>query len=157
MRLRPLVPSCIAILLLVGLATAAMAADAAPAGCQKTPGTVAVQDGFLFQAAGGGIGNPGEQSICNAQCQDGSFVSCWGTTCTASDAICPSHRGYCTGTSTGTRWCPACTCKATASCPGGGSVSCNGIVGSCFTVDGCYASCNGTLHWCPNPNGSCPI
>ena len=158
MRLRLLVPSCIAILLLVGLATAAMAADAAPASCQKIPGTVtaAVQDNFLFQAAGGEIGNPGEQSVCSAYCWDGSTASCYGTSCSAVDSSCPSQRGYCTGSSSGTRYCPACPCSATASCPGGGSVSCTGTSG-CFAINNCYASCNGTLHWCPNPKYPCPI
>lgn len=157
MRLRSLLPSCFATLLILGMATVAVAAAPGATGCQKVPGTPVVQNGFLFLAAGGGIEPPSTQSVCNALCQDGSYVSCYGTSCTAVDASCPSQRGYCTGTSTGTRYCPVCTCSATASCPDGSTVSCTGTGSTCFAINGCYASCNGVLHWCANPKGPCPI
>jgi hypothetical protein len=38
-----------------------------------------------------------------------------------------------------------------------GSVSCTAASGTdCFSVRNCYASCNGTLHYCPS-HGSCPL
>jgi len=157
MHLRSLHPSVIAILLLLGLATVAVAAEPGTSGCQKVPGTTAAQSGFLYLAARGGIEGPSSQSLCAAQCQDGSYVTCYGTSCSAVDASCPSQRGYCTGTTTGTLYCPICTCSATASCPDGSTVSCTGTGNNCFAINGCYASCNGHLHWCANPKGPCPV
>jgi hypothetical protein len=63
--------------------------------------------------------------------------------------------------------CPAPTqadtcstpCNATASCAnaGGGSAFCSGSNNSCFAVDDCYATCDGSYYYCPNPPGICPL
>lgn len=131
---------------------------------------------WLFAAAppkGGSPDGPGEQAVCNAECCDGSYVTCWGTTCNATDENCPSTAGYCWGASTGYRWCPSCSsstctgstcppnwvCSASAQCTDGSWVSCNGCSGDCFSVHECYAYCDGTYYWCPDPGGGkiCPI
>lgn len=107
-----------------------------------------------------GIGDPGQQSVCNAQCWDGSYVTCWGTSCTARDSSCPGQRGYCYGSSTGYRYCPPCPCtspcSATALCSNGSKVSCSGCSGDCYAINNCYAYCDGVYHWCPNPP-TCPV
>lgn len=89
----------------------------------------------------------------------GSYQACWGSSCWGYDSNCPSYRGYCYGSSTGYRYCPVCpSCTVTASCAGagGGSVSCTGTCSGSFAINDCYAYCDGTYHWCPNP-GTCPI
>ena len=157
MSLRSLVPLFVAVFVLVGLAAVPAEAQSVTSNCQPSSSAVVGDLGFLFTAAGGGFDEPGTQSVCNAQCQDGSYVSCWGTSCSAVDANCPTQRGYCTGTATGTKYCPFCTCSATASCPDGSTVSCTGTGNTCFGFNGCYVSCNGRLTWCANPKGPCPV
>lgn len=162
---RVTVPLCTAILVLAGLAAVPALAESPTqgSGCQSALAVPTADVGFLYQAARGSnrggddIGGPGAQSTCIADCQDGSTVTCTGSSCTATDASCPSERGSCWGTDTGTRYCPVCTCSATATCAHASPVSCTGTGDSCFAIDGCYASCNGNLTWCPNPKGPCPI
>ncbi|HEV2851274.1 MAG TPA: hypothetical protein VHC97_00565 [Thermoanaerobaculia bacterium] len=99
------------------------------------------------------------KSTCTATCRDGSTVSCYGTTCSAVNAACSSgQRGYCTGTSTGTIYCPACptNCSARATCSPSGSVSCSGTSGDCFSVNNCYAYCDGNYYLCPHTASNCP-
>lgn len=66
---------------------------------------------------------------CTARCQDGSTRTCSGSSCFAVDASCPSERGYCWGSSTGTIQCPACsggcTCQQGAQCTSDASCNCN--------------------------------
>jgi hypothetical protein len=45
---------------------------------------------------------------CTATCQNGSTVTCTGSSCSAVDANCPAQRGYCTGTTSGTKYCHQC-------------------------------------------------
>jgi hypothetical protein len=97
-----------------------------------------------------------------AHCNDGSTVTCTGTTTTAVDANCAAgQRGYCTGSS-GTIYCPACPtgggCTATATCSNGSTVSCTSAPGytGCFGLKNCYADCGGALVWC-SPHPSCPV
>lgn len=95
-----------------------------------------------------------------ANCWDGSTVTCTGTSSSAVNSSCPSQRGYCTGTSSGTIYCPVCPtggCTATAQCANGSTVSCTGAAaGDCFALRNCYADCGGPLVWCPN-HPSCPV
>ena len=151
---------------LLGVAAPLAAADGAcaPLLSSRAPGPL---DPPLLvvpvTAKGGSIDGPSEQSVCNAQCDDGSYVSCWGTTCNATDASCPGQQGYCWGSSTGYKLCPSCPrscgapCSADAVCNDGSHVSCNGCSGDCFAVDGCYAHCDSQYHLCPNPPPSCPF
>jgi len=157
MSLRSLVPLSMAVLVLTVVTAVPVAAQSATSNCQPSTQAIVGDLGFLFAAAGGGIDNPGTQSTCNALCQNGSYVTCWGTSCSAVDANCPTQRGYCTGSATGTKYCPVCTCSATASCPDGSTVSCTGTGSSCFGFNGCYVSCNGRETWCANPKGPCPV
>jgi hypothetical protein len=61
--------------------------------------------------------------------------------------------------------CPAptqadtCVCNAVADCSsaGGGSVSCSGSAGTCFSVDNCYVECDGVQTFCSNPTRICPF
>jgi hypothetical protein len=101
------------------------------------------------------------KSTSTAHCNDGSTVTCTGTSTTAVDANCSAgQRGYCTGSS-GTIYCPACPtggCTATATCSNGSTVSCTSAPGysGCFGLKNCYADCGGALVWCPN-HPSCPV
>ena len=97
-----------------------------------------------------------------AHCWDGSTRTCSGTSASAVDSSCPGQQGYCTGTSTGTLYCPACPsgggCSASTSCWGGGSVSCQGSTpGGCFSYYQCYAYCDGNYYMCPSTPGECPF
>lgn len=78
-----------------------------------------------------------------------SNSACGGAYFTCSDA-CPAP--------TQADTCNPPTCSATASCSGagGGSVSCNGT-NDCFSVDNCYAYCDGQYNYCPSPPGICPL
>jgi hypothetical protein len=163
-------PSMALVLLLALFAIAPALGAAEPAaqgGCDPAANVFAADTlGFPMLAVQGevpetGIGNPGEQSVCNAQCWDGSYVSCWGTSCTARDSSCSSgHRGYCYGSSTGYRYCPPCPCasqcSASTTCANGSTVSCSGCSGDCYSIKNCYAYCDGVYHWCPNPP-LCPV
>ena len=108
------------------------------------------------------IGGVEEQATCTADCADGSSVTCWGTSCSAYDSNCnTSFRGYCTGTSSGTKYCPSNECQgpscgAYASCPGTGPVSCSGT-SSCHELDGCWVICDGNQTYCPAPAPNCPL
>jgi hypothetical protein len=138
-----------------------------PTGAACGPATSAqlgTPDPSLQAGHGGGIEDPGELAVCNAQCWDGSYVTCWGTSCWGSDSNCSSNfRGYCYGTSTSYRYCPVCpstNCRVTAACEGGTSVSCTGSCANSFAVDYCYAFCDGVYHWCPSGPGGpyiCPV
>jgi hypothetical protein len=91
-----------------------------------------------------------------AHCWDGSTVTCTGSSSSGVDSNCGAgQRGYCTGTDTGTIYCPLCFCSATVTCSNGSHVSCSGT-SDCFSVAKCYASCDGVLHWCAS-HGVCPF
>jgi hypothetical protein len=94
-----------------------------------------------------------------AYCWDGSTRTCYGTTASAVDSSCPGQRGYCTGSSTGTLYCPACStsCYASTQCWPSGSVSCSGTSGDCFSYYQCYAYCDGNYYLCPSTPGECPF
>jgi hypothetical protein len=82
-------------------------------------------------------------------------------TCTGTSNCAAGQRGYCTGTTSGTIYCPVCQsgtgCTATAQCANGSTVSCSGPApGDCFALRNCYADCGGPLVWCPN-HPSCPV
>lgn len=118
-----------------------------------------LQPEAVVQARGGGsIGGVDSQGTCTADCDNGTTVTCWGTSCSAHDSNCSTgFDGYCTGTTTGRRNCPVCPgCSATAQCAGGPPVSCTGN-NSCFGLDDCYAFCDGVHHYCdPLPPFFCP-
>lgn len=147
---------------LLGLAAPLAAGDAgcAPLVSSQAPGPLAPLPLVMPVAAkGGSIGGPSEQSVCNAQCESG-YVTCWGTSCSATDRSCPGQQGYCWGSSTGYQYCPtSCptTCSADALCSNGSHVSCSGSSGDCFAVDDCYAYCDGQYHMCPNTPPICPF
>lgn len=102
------------------------------------------------------------KATATAHCWDGTTRNCSGTTASAVDSSCPGQQGYCTGTTTGTLYCPACPtgngCSASTSCWGGGSVSCQGTTtGGCFSYYQCYAYCDGNYYFCPSSPGECPF
>lgn len=80
--------------------------------------------------------------IPNSNCQ-GRYFTC--------NAACPppTEADKCTP--------PPCTASASCSNAGGGFVSCSGSNNSCFAIDDCYASCDGQVHSCPNPQEPCPL
>ncbi len=94
-----------------------------------------------------------------ARCSDGNTRTCWGNTASAVDASCPGQPGYCTGSSTGTLWCPSCptTCDAYTQCSPSGSRYCTGTTGDCFSVHNCYAYCDGNYYLCPSTPSVCPF
>lgn len=149
-------------LLALGLASfgaAPVSADEVPACNNASTATLAFAPDLLDAAVETSDGI-GAASTCEAQCWDGSTVVCdEGSSCTAQDSNCSwGVQGYCEDSS-GRKYCPPCPdeCSATASCPSGGSVTCEGT-DQCIAVDGCYAYCDGTYHWCfeADPN-SCPL
>ncbi|HEY3568374.1 MAG TPA: hypothetical protein VGP73_10620 [Thermoanaerobaculia bacterium] len=93
-----------------------------------------------------------------AHCWDNTTRTCTGTSSSAVDSNCSAgQQGYCTGTDTGTLSCPTCPtgCSTTVTCSNGSRVSCSGT-SDCFSVNNCYASCDGVLHWCA-VHPSCPV
>jgi hypothetical protein len=100
------------------------------------------------------------KSTTTSHCWDGSSVTCTGASSSGTDSNCSGgQRGYCTGTDTGTIYCPVCpSCTATAQCAYGGTVSCTSSPGytGCYDVYKCYADCGGSLYWCPD-HGTCPF
>lgn len=161
MNVRVAVPLLTTILVLAGLAAVPAVAQSPADSPISDPGcrpaaVQAAQVGFLYQSIGS-IDGPSAQSVCIAECQDGSTVTCTGSSCNATDASCPAERGSCWGSDTGTRYCPVCTCSATALCPDGSTVSCTGTGDSCFGIKGCYVSCNDHLTWCSPRAKLCPV
>lgn len=161
------------VLFLVAAPAAADAPDSAdaPAGAQacQQPAS-AVAGGAIAQAevqgSGGEISGPGAQADCYAQCKDGSYLKCSGSTCNATDTDCSTGTsGSCYGSDTGWKYCndtcePTVVCSAWAKCAnaGGGSVSCQSYgADDCYAIDDCYAYCDGTYHMCPSPPGPCPF
>jgi hypothetical protein len=113
-----------------------------------------------LQLAGGLEEPPGTDADCSARCQNGSTVSCTGTSCEAADWSCSSgQRGYCWSNWEGYKYCPVptCPCYAQARCNDGSYVSCTGYNHDCFAVYGCYAHCDSQYYLCPNPGPSCPL
>jgi len=145
-----------AVLAVASLGTMVHAQQAAPAP-QVLPELMAGTTGFLVQAShGGSIPDPGEETVCNARCDDGSYVTCWGTSCSAYDSNCNNNfKGYCTGTSTGRRDCTAsCTptpvCSASQTCSGGTYISCTSYnANDCFSFQDCWVYCDGQYTLCP--------
>jgi hypothetical protein len=100
------------------------------------------------------------KATATARCWDGTTRTCSGTTASAVDSNCSSNQGgYCTGSSTGTLYCPACstTCSAYTQCSPSGSRSCTGTSGDCFSVHNCYAYCDGNYYLCPSTPSVCPF
>jgi len=135
-------------------------------GCQPAVGAAGLfEPSLAFLAGGNGKGGGkggGEEAICSALCYDGSYVTCSGTSCNATDNTCSTSggRGSCYGSSTGNRYCPKCPssgCTVTATCSSGGSVSCTGSCSDSFAFNDCYAYCDGVFHWCSNPPPYCPL
>lgn len=96
---------------------------------------------------------------CFANCWNGTSVDCFGIACQGVNSNCAAgERGYCMGTITGIRNCPACPppCTVRATCSPSGSVSCTSYKNNCFKVERCYVSCDNKLKWCPQ-HGTCPI
>jgi hypothetical protein len=145
------------------LMLSALPALAAPAGEAPDPLAAifaASPDGAcaLPMASKPGLpGGVGEASTCTAHCQDGSTRTCTGTSCTAVDWSCPLS-GYCWSNSEGYKYCPAasCPCYASTTCSNGSHVSCQGTNNDCYSVNHCYAYCDGVYHLCPNV-GNCPL
>ena len=103
----------------------------------------------------GGPGGVWATSVCTAYCWDGTTRTCSGSSCSAVDSSCPSQRGSCWSDLEGTKYCPECTCYASTTCSDGSAVSCQGGPG-CFSVDQCYATCDGQYYLCPNTPPYCP-
>ena len=101
------------------------------------------------------------KAYATAYCWDGTSRTCSGTTVSAVDSRCSvNQRGYCTGSSTGTLYCPVCpaqTCSAYTQCSPSGSRSCTGTSGDCFSVHNCYAYCDGNYYLCPSTPNVCPF
>ncbi len=98
------------------------------------------------------------QSVCTAECQHGPDQTCRGSSCFAVDQDCPSERGYCWGSDTGTKYCQECLpperpdCFAKVGCSPG-IVFCMGDI--CAELDDCWVECDGVQTWCPNPGPGC--
>jgi hypothetical protein len=118
---------------------------------------------FVFTAPGmakrssGSIDGPSAQADCTAQCQDGSTVTCSGSSCSADDYDCDTgERGQCTGSS-GTRYCPVpdcSTCSVSITCPDGTWLSCSSNENDCEGFQGlCYVRCDGIYQFCPGHFG----
>ncbi len=89
------------------------------------------------------------QSVCTADCGPYPDVTCTGSSCNAEDRNCPSQRGQCWGSDTGTKYCKIpCICFAEASCSPSGSVSCQGMQ-QCDEQNDCWVECDGQKTWCP--------
>lgn len=124
-----------------GAAFAADTPEKAQENCQ--PSAAMTADPFEFAAfyartgTGKDRGKDGDQEAsCSALCENGSSVTCYGTSCSATDNTCSGagYRGSCWGSSTGTKYCAVCSlpsCDLT--CPGR----------SCSNNSDCH-------------NGSCP-
>lgn len=69
-------------------------------------------------AKGASIEGPSAQGSCTATCCNGtSFLTCTGSYCEAQDADCSvGIRGYCSGTDTGTKYCPDCSWQMCTDC-----------------------------------------
>jgi len=158
--------------LLIGMLVVAMAfmgaalrAEEPTPSCANLPALTGGLPAFLAQAGRGSIEDPSQQSSCTANCWDGSTVACSGTSCSAHDSNCSSNfRGYCTGSTTGTRYCPVCPptcsapCSATTICANGVKLRCDGCSGDCFSFYQCYVYCDGSYTFCPDLGGqSCPL
>lgn len=129
-----------------------------------TGGSEDPTSGAVTMARSGSIDGPSAQSDCTAQCQDGTTVTCSGSSCSAVDYSCMGNeRGQCTGSS-GTEYCPALdidqcpvTCTASKTCPDGTYLYCEGHFGTSACEGGadfCYVMCDGgteylNYQWCP--------
>lgn len=90
-------------------------------------------------------------------CWDGSTRTCYGASSSGADSNCPGQRGYCTGTSTGTLYCPGCPCSATTTCPPNGTtLYCEGS-SYCAVEENCYIQCGSTFYECPYQAPKCRI
>lgn len=143
-----------ALLAVASLGTVVQAQQVTPV-AQVLPELMSGTTGFLVQAGhGGSIPDPGEQSVCNAQCGDGSYVTCWGTSCSAHDSNCAiNDRGYCTGTSTGQINCPSCqpVCNASLVCRDGTHLTCKSYnLDDCGSFVDCWVYCDGQQYDCPD-------
>lgn len=102
---------------------------------------------FMGNGDGGGL-----DAVCSALCEDGSSVTCSGSSCSAEDNTCSTSggSGECFGTSTGTLKCAdCCTETVTATCPRFGSVSCTGPCHNSWAENGCAVYCDGVATMCP--------
>lgn len=152
------------------VATAALAAlpglaeEQPVAACQPVTAeaitAVAVSPEGADQARkGNGVGGVETQSTCQASCWNGTSVSCSGSSCSAYDSSCGNgFRGYCTGSTSGTKYCPVCPgCTANATCPFGSSISCTGTY-ECQEYPDCWVSCDGVVTECfPQSKYGCPF
>lgn len=157
----------IATALVLALALPAAAGTSGePAGTSEGAGGDLIV-GAVALSRSGSIGEPTAQSDCTAQCQDGSTVTCSGSTCSAVDYSCTAEeRGYCEGSASGTKYCPELdlddcpvTCSIDNTCPDGTYLECEGHTGP-FACQGggdsCYVMCDGadgTYLWCPGHFG----
>jgi hypothetical protein len=140
------------------MGAAVLAFASLPAGAAPTEATEA----FLVSLSASAPRISKEQTFTRAsstaQCWDGSTVTCTGTSSSGVDSDCwTGQQGFCWGSSTGTRYCPACpsSCSAFANCPNGNYVFCEGST-SCFAMDGCWVECDGWWTACPGAR-DCPI
>jgi hypothetical protein len=102
----------------------------------------------------------GTKSTCTATCWNVSQVSCSGTDCSAVNSNCSTgQRGYCSSSTSGTVYCPACPppCTATATCRSGGSRSCTGYNNDCYAINNCYAFCEGNYYFCQTHSPTCSL
>ena len=84
------------------------------------------------------------RSTSPAYCWDGSSVTCTGSSTSAVDSNCAGgQQGSCWGSSSGTRYCPACppTCSAFTYCPNGQLLACSGTQ-ECVKSEGCWVMCD---------------
>lgn len=144
----------------------AQAAKAEDGDCDAPPVTVPAglfaEPFSTFALAADREGGPNTRGTYTANCHNGTSVVCSGTWGWGRDSNCSSnYTGRCYGNSTGYKFCPTCptqNCTYTATCNFGGSVACTTSCGNGWAINGCYAYCGDTYHWCPGVDEStCPV
>jgi hypothetical protein len=111
--------------------------------CQGTPGQWAGCRGTGCSVC--------SELVANYPCYFQNHPNC------VSNDICGGLYFTCSDTCPAPTQADTCLCSAVASCEGGGSVSCTGSAGTCFSVDGCYVECDGVQTSCPTPSRLCPL
>lgn len=152
------------LMVVVALAALPAAAEESAPACQPAteepiPAAAVPAEGASQARKGDGPGEVETLSTCQASCWNGTSVTCSGSSCSAYDSNCGNDfRGYCTGSTSGTKYCPVCPgCTASTTCQGGPSIACSGTY-DCREYRDCWVSCDGVVTDCyPQPQYGCPF